>query len=251
MTGDGLSMDRDPAGVQNVPHAGEPPAAQPLTDILLRPAARPSHIPQPPPEPVHAPVEITIDGVAVSVPAGSTILDACRAEGIDTPTLCYLENLTPVNVCRVCVVEVAGSRVLVPACSRKVEAGMDVMTDSERVRHSRKMVMELLGSSVDLTTAPAAAGYIDRYDAHPERYGPPTAPAEPGERDAHEAGHHHPPAIDAAQTVAQPVKVDNDLYVRDYSKCILCYKCVEACGEDAQNTFAIAVAGRGFDARIS
>jgi predicted molibdopterin-dependent oxidoreductase YjgC len=51
--------------------------------------------------------------------------------------------------------------------------------------------------------------------------------------------------------VAQPVKVDNDLYIRDYSKCILCYKCVEACGVDAQNTFAIAVAGRGFDARIS
>ena len=55
----------------------------------------------------------------------------------------------------------------------------------------------------------------------------------------------------SAETVAQPVKVDNELYVRDYSRCILCYKCVEACGEDAQNTFAIAVAGRGFDARIS
>jgi predicted molibdopterin-dependent oxidoreductase YjgC len=55
----------------------------------------------------------------------------------------------------------------------------------------------------------------------------------------------------AADTVAQPVKVNNDSYVRDYSRCILCYKCVEACGEDAQNTFAIAVAGRGFDARIS
>ncbi len=54
-----------------------------------------------------------------------------------------------------------------------------------------------------------------------------------------------------AATVAQPVKVDNELYVRDYAKCILCYKCVEACGVDAQNTFAIAVAGRGFDARIS
>jgi predicted molibdopterin-dependent oxidoreductase YjgC len=54
-----------------------------------------------------------------------------------------------------------------------------------------------------------------------------------------------------AQTVHQPVKVDNELYVRDYSRCVLCYKCVEACGDDAQNTFAIAVAGRGFDARIS
>ncbi len=61
--------------------------------------------------PSAAPVELTIDGAAVSVPAGSTILEACRAPGIDTPTLCYLENLTPVNVCRVCVVEVAGSRV--------------------------------------------------------------------------------------------------------------------------------------------
>jgi predicted molibdopterin-dependent oxidoreductase YjgC len=249
--GEGLSRDRDPAPHDDGPHAGEPPGAQPLTDILLRPAARPSRPPAPPPEPVRAAVEITIDGRPVNVPAGSTILEACRAQGIDTPTLCYLENLTPVNVCRVCVVEVTGSRVLVPACSRKVEAGMDVQTDSERVRHSRRMVMELLGSSVDLSTAPAAAGYTERYDAHPERYGPPTAPAAAGERDARESGHHHAPPLDAAETVAQPVKVDNDLYVRDYSKCILCYKCVEACGEDAQNTFAIAVAGRGFDARIS
>ena len=197
------------------------------------------------------PVELSIDGVAVSVPAGSTILDACRAQGIDTPTLCYLENLTPVNVCRVCVVEVTGSRVLVPACSRKVEPGMEVATDSERVRHSRKMVLEFLGSSVDLSTAPSALGYIERYGAEPARYGPPSAPAGADERDALEPGHHHAPSGGVAETVAQPVKLDNELYVRDYSKCILCYKCVEACGEDAQNTFAIAVAGRGFDARIS
>jgi predicted molibdopterin-dependent oxidoreductase YjgC len=227
------------------------PFGESTSDILLRPPARPSRPPAAPPEPERASVELSIDGTPVSVPAGSTILEACRAEGIDTPTLCYLENLTPVNVCRVCVVEVTGSRVLVPACSRKVEAGMDVQTDSERVRHSRKMVLEFLGSSVDLSTAPDALEYIERYDADPGRYGDPAPPAAPGERDAHEAGHHHGPRLDAAETVAQPVKVDNELYVRDYSKCILCYKCVEACGEDAQNTFAIAVAGRGFDARIS
>jgi predicted molibdopterin-dependent oxidoreductase YjgC len=64
-------------------------------------------------------------------------------------------------------------------------------------------------------------------------------------------GHHAPPDVRYAATVRQPAKVDNDLYVRDYAKCILCYKCVEACGPDHQNTFAIAVAGRGFDARIS
>ena len=173
-------------------------------------------------------VELTIDDKPVRVPEGTTILQACRAQKIDTPTLCYLENLTPVNVCRVCVVEVEGSRVLVPACSRPVEPKMVVRTDSERVRLSRKLVLELLASSVDLSlVSEEVKGHMKRYEARPERFG-------------HEAA-----------TVAQPPKIDNDLYVRDYSKCILCYKCVEACGKDAQNTFAIAVAGRGFDARIS
>src|SRR5213079_1166868 len=98
---------------------------------------------------------------------------------------------------------------------------------------------------------PQAQSYIQRYDAHPERYGPSASPAKAGERDGHEPGHHHIHDGNHAANVRQPVKIDNDLYVRDYSKCILCYKCVEACGSDAQNTFAIAVAGRGFDARIS
>jgi predicted molibdopterin-dependent oxidoreductase YjgC len=171
-------------------------------------------------------VELTVDGQVVSVTEGSTILDACRRLGVETPTLCYSDTLTPVNVCRVCVVEVEGARVLVPSCSRKVEAGMVVHTDSPRVRTSRRLVLELLGSSVDLSTAPDAQRYLGEYDAQPERFG-------------------------ESATVAQPVKVDNDLYVRDYSKCILCYKCVEACGVDHQNTFAITAAGRGFEAHIS
>jgi predicted molibdopterin-dependent oxidoreductase YjgC len=172
-------------------------------------------------------VEVKIDGKSVLVPEGSTILDAARRLGVDTPTLCYLESLTPVNVCRVCVVELEGSRTLAPACSRKVEPNMSIKTDSERVRLSRRLVLEFLASSVDVSIAPAFQGYLDRYHGDPERFG------------------------EARATVAQPVKVDNDLYVRDYSKCILCYKCVEACGVDAQNTFAIAVAGRGFSAHIA
>jgi NADP-reducing hydrogenase subunit HndD len=252
-----LSRDRDPAPDARTPHADAAPA-QPLTPILLNPAARPSRPPTAPPPRVAPAVELTIDGETVSVPAGSTILDACRSQGIDTPTLCYADNLTPVNVCRVCVVEVTGSRVLVPACSRKAEPGMEVQTDSERVRLSRKVVLEFLGSSVDMSLAGkaqpdgTAAAYAARYGADAGRFGPPAPPSQAGERDAHDPGHHHAPSggPDAA-TVAQPTKVDNELYVRDYSKCILCYKCVEACGEDAQNTFAIAVAGRGFDARIS
>jgi predicted molibdopterin-dependent oxidoreductase YjgC len=194
-------------------------------------------------------VDLEIDGRPVSVPEGSTILDACRSVGIDTPTLCYGETLRPANVCRVCVVELEGARALAPACSRLVEPDMKVHTDSERVRHSRKMVMEFLASSVDLSTAPEAQLYVGQYGADPERYGPP-APPDP-DRDRKRAGHHEVPDGQTAATVHQPVKIDNDLYVRDYSKCILCYKCVDACGEQYQNTFAIQVAGRGFDARIS
>ena len=173
-------------------------------------------------------VKLSVDGQDVEITDGATILDACRFLRIDTPTLCQLDNLTPVNVCRVCVVELEGSRVLVPACSRRVEDGMKVHTDSPRVRHSRRLVLELLASSVDMSlTSPQVKGWMGRYAADPARFG---------------AG---------AATVAQPVKVDNENYVRDYSRCILCYKCVEACGVDAQNTFAIGVAGRGFDAHIS
>ncbi|MEO7135044.1 MAG: 2Fe-2S iron-sulfur cluster-binding protein [Vicinamibacterales bacterium] len=171
-------------------------------------------------------VSLTIDGRAIDVPAGTTIIDACKTLGIEIPTLCYLETLTPINACRVCVVEVESARVLAPACSRKVESGMAVKTRSPRVDLSRKVVLELLASAVDLSTAPTLEPMFREYGADPHRFG-------------------------RGATVAQPVKIDNDLYIRDYSKCVLCYKCVEACGADAQNTFAIAVAGRGFDAHIS
>src|SRR5262245_59548594 len=170
---------------------------------------------------------LTIDGRAVQVEAGATILAACRSIGIDVPTLCFLETLKPVNVCRLCVVEVEGARVLAPSCSRAAEEGMVVHTRSPRVELARRLVLELLASSVDLSTAPGMDALLREYGCRPDRFGA------------------------AAATLAQPPKIDNDLYVRDYGKCVLCYKCVEACGPDHQNTFAIAVAGRGFGARIS
>ncbi len=170
-------------------------------------------------------VEITVDGRSVSVPLGSTVLDACNAAGVETPTLCYGENLTPVNACRVCVVEQEGSRTLIPSCSRRAEDGMDIKTDSERVRHSRKMVLEFLATGVDLSQADDLNRWVEHYGADPDRY-------------------------PAPQVIDEPVRIQDELYIRDYDKCVLCYKCVEACGDDAQHTFAIAVAGRGFDARI-
>jgi predicted molibdopterin-dependent oxidoreductase YjgC len=171
-------------------------------------------------------IEITIDGEIRRAPEGSTVLAACRSAGRDIPTLCYGDTLTPKNACRVCVVEVDGSRALVPSCSRPIEAEMVVHTDTDRTRHSRRMVLEFLASASDLSIAPDIDRWITEYGAQPERY---------GER----------------ATVEQPVKIDNDLYIRDYAKCILCYKCVDACGEQWQNTFAIGVAGRGFDAHIA
>src|SRR3977135_3147197 len=117
-------------------------------------------------------VKVSIDDQELDVLEGTTILEACRRLRIDTPTLCQLETLTPVNVCRVCVVELEGARVLVPACSRKVEAGMKILTDSERVRHSRRLVLELLASSVDMSLcAPEVHGWMSRYGAVPERFG--------------------------------------------------------------------------------
>ncbi|MFT5202102.1 MAG: NADP-reducing hydrogenase subunit HndD [Candidatus Aldehydirespiratoraceae bacterium] len=179
---------------------------------------------------VETQVSLTINGEAVLVAEGTSIHKACESAGIDTPTLCWAENLTPVSVCRVCVVEVEGSRALVPACARPAEEGMVVDTDSERVRHSRRMVLEFLGSGVDLSQATELAQWIDHYGADFDRYEQPDVPA--------------------AKIYEEP-KIQDDLYIRDYDKCVLCYKCVEACGDDAQQTFAIAVVGRGFDARIS
>ena len=112
-------------------------------------------------------VTLTIDGQAVSVPEGTTIINACESLGITVPTLCYLETLRPVNVCRLCVVEVEGARVLAPACSRAVEPGMQVQTQSARVKHSRKLVLELLASSVDLSTTPGMNELLEEYDCAP------------------------------------------------------------------------------------
>ncbi|MCY0897320.1 MAG: 2Fe-2S iron-sulfur cluster-binding protein [Firmicutes bacterium] len=169
-------------------------------------------------------VTMTIDGMTVTVPYGTTIRAAATMAGHPVPTLCWHEHLAPANACRACVVEVEGSRTLVAACSREVEPGMVVRTTSERVQRARRVVAELLASASDASLAPSLEALCRDTGAHPENWG--------------------------GATWHQPVRDDNGLYVRDYAKCILCYRCVEACGDQAQNTFAISVAGRGFHAHI-
>ncbi len=168
---------------------------------------------------------ILIDGKEAAAHAGETILDALRRAQVDTPTLCTHEHLTPAKACRACVVELKGSRALVASCERKVEPGMELRTDSRRVLEARRGVFELLLSQNDVSAAPALVLQAERAGADRERYR--------GQR--YDRGLHD----------------DNELYVRDYDKCILCYRCVEACGPDVQNTFALTVAGRGFSAGIA
>ena len=171
-------------------------------------------------------VALTIDGQPVIGAGGHDDSRRCATLGITIPTLCYLETLQPVNVCRLCVVEVEGARVLVPSCSRAVEAGMVVHTRSPRVVHraqARARAARVVGGPVD---GARHGGTAREYDVR--RAVRSAAPPS----DARSRDRRPPRAADVeyAATVAQPVKIDNDLYVRDYGKCVLCYKCVEACG---------------------
>jgi predicted molibdopterin-dependent oxidoreductase YjgC len=171
-------------------------------------------------------VEVTLNGATVQAHADATILDVCRSADVDIPTMCFLETLSPFNSCRLCVVDVTGSRTLVPSCSRIVENGMEITTESERITDTRRTLYELYAATVDLSLADAETkNWMSKYDVDSDRF-----------------GRYEP---------HRTVKIQDDLYIRDYDKCVMCYRCVAACGADAQNTFAIEVAGRGLSSTIS
>ena len=170
-------------------------------------------------------VTLTIDGQPVAVPAGTTLLKAAQQLGEHIPTICYHDHCTANALCRICVVEVEGARVLAPACVAQVSDGMVVRTRTERVERSRRTILEMLDSTVDLSEAPEIQQFIGDYRAERGRFP--------------EAGRREHPLLD-----------DNPMYVRDYSKCILCWRCVQVCADDAQFTFAINFEGRGFETGI-
>jgi NADH dehydrogenase/NADH:ubiquinone oxidoreductase subunit G len=171
-----------------------------------------------------ATITLTIDGQAVDVEPGTTIHKAAQSIGIEIPTICYHDHCTANGLCRMCVVEVEGARVLAPACVAQVSEGMKVKTRSERVERSRRTIVEMLGSAVDLSEAPDIQRFAQDYHADLDRF--------EGERRA-------PPVID-----------DNPMFIRDYEKCILCWRCVQVCADDAQYAFAINFNGRGFETSI-
>ncbi len=170
-------------------------------------------------------ISLTIDEKNVSVAPGTTILKAAESVGIKIPTICYHPATTSYGLCRICVVEVQGSRVLAAACVAKVSQGMVVQTRNERIDRSRRTILEMLASTVDLSDAPEIMALAAEYGANTDRFV--------------DAVRREPPLLD-----------DNPMYIRDYEKCILCWRCVQVCAQDAQYTFAINFTGRGFHTSI-
>jgi NADH dehydrogenase/NADH:ubiquinone oxidoreductase subunit G len=170
-------------------------------------------------------VTLTIDNQEVQLEQGKTLLEAARENGKDIPTICFHEATTANALCRICVVEVEGQRVLQPACIVKAAENMKVQTQSEKVVRSRKTILEMLASTMDLSDAPEILSMMDNYEADPERF-------------------------PDAERREVPVKDDNPMYVRDYSKCLLCWRCVQVCADDAQYTFALNFDGRGYETQI-
>lgn len=169
---------------------------------------------------------VVINGQATTVAAGTTILKAAAAIGIEIPTLCYHPNLTPNAVCRLCVVEPARGRTLIPACVGPCVEGLEVHTDSERVLRARKVILELLHAAADCSQSPQIAELSARAGADPARF-------------------------DDGPRRQTPIADDNPFFVRDYSQCILCWRCVQVCADDVQNTFALTLGQRGFQTHIA
>src|SRR6267154_2473812 len=175
-------------------------------------------------------VDITIDGAAIRVPAGTTVFDAARMNGVSIPTLCHLQNETPVGVCRLCLVD-TGARVLSAACVRPVEPGMKVSTNSEKVLSARKTLLELM-----MADHPSpCARQKNSGDCELETL-------------AAEAGVSEPRF--ARRTVSRGHDDSSLSIAVDHDACILCDRCIRGCDE-VRNNFVLGRMGKGYAADIA
>ncbi len=175
-------------------------------------------------------VNLKINGISVSVPEGSTILQAAKAAKVEIPTLCYLKGVNCAGSCRMCVVEATGARGLVAACVYPVSEGMEVKTNTAKCRQSRKMTLELLLSSHKkkcLSCLRNTSCELQRlsleYGADEDRF-----------------------AVEKKET---PLDTSSPFLVRDNDKCINCRRCVAAC-KNLQSVEAIGAIGRGYAVHI-
>ena len=169
--------------------------------------------------------KLIVDGQEITAAEGQTLLEAARNVGIDIPTICWHAATTANGLCRLCVVEVEGMRLLQPGCIVQAAEGMKVQTQSERVMRARRTILEMLAASVELSDSPEILALMEEYGASAERF------PQAARRDV-------------------PLKDDNPMYIRDYAKCVLCWRCVQVCAEDAQYTYAINFSGRGYETEI-
>jgi formate dehydrogenase alpha subunit len=176
-------------------------------------------------------ITLQIDGKEAFVEEGATVFQAAKSIGIDIPHLCYGDGLSPTADCRLCVVEVSGGRNLMPSCTFPAANNMVIQTRSEKVLKARRMVIELLLSDHPfdcMTCEKSGACKLERYAY------------ELGVATSRFQGEKH----------QYPLDETNPFFVRDYNKCILCERCVNACGE-IQFVNAIDVAHRGFNTKVA
>ena len=175
-------------------------------------------------------VNIKINNMPLSVPKGISILEAARTAGIEIPTLCYLKKINEIGACRICMVEVKGARSLVTACVYPVNEGMEIFTNTERVRKSRKMTLELILSTHDRKCLSCVRSGTCELQQLCKEFGVDDETRFDGANPVHEYD-------------------DSAIHmIRDNGKCILCRRCVAAC--QAQHISVIGANARGFDTHI-
>jgi bidirectional [NiFe] hydrogenase diaphorase subunit len=173
---------------------------------------------------------LTIDGKLVSAREDDTVLDAASEAGISIPTLCHLDGLSDVGACRLCLVEVAGSTKLQPACTTLVREGMQVQTDTERLREDRRMIVELLFAEGNhVCSVCVANGHCELQDL-----------AIAVGMDHVRYDYLHP---------ARSVDISHDRFGIDHNRCVLCTRCVRVCDE-VEGAHTWDVAGRGVQASV-
>jgi formate dehydrogenase major subunit len=177
------------------------------------------------------PVRLTVDGVEVSVAAGSSVMLAAAVAGRPVPKLCATDMLEPFGSCRVCLVEIEGRRGYPASCTTPVEAGMAVRTESPALTALRRGVLELYLSEFP---ADELQGGWSEFHQTLERLGVKS----------------HPYGQDCANHFHLPVDGSNPYFLFDPAKCIVCSRCVRACTE-IQGTFALTIQGRGFDSKVA
>ena len=176
-------------------------------------------------------VNIKINNRPYTVPKGSTILEAARYAGIEIPTLCFLKDINQIGACRICMVEVKGARSLVAACVFPVNEGMEIFTNTEKVRHSRKMTLELILSNHDRKCLSCVRSGTCELQKLCKEFGVDIEDRFDGEMTRYNFD-------DSAAHM-----------VRDNNKCILCRRCIAAC--DQQGISVIGANARGFDTHVS